>query len=132
LPSPLGDDCKTFESGLSLREFLLTLPMNPVLSKQLDEIVHRLVEHLKPERIILFGSHAYGEPNEDSDVDLLVIVADSTEPRHRRATKAYGALWGIKIPTDVVVLTSAEVERKINVVSSLESQAMRQGKVLYG
>jgi uncharacterized protein len=106
--------------------------MNPVLSKQLDEIVHRLVEHLKPERIILFGSHAYGEPNEDSDVDLLVIVADSTEPRHRRATKAYGALWGIKIPTDVVVLTSAEVERKINVVSSLESQAMRQGKVLYG
>ena len=41
----------------------------------LTQIVQRLVESLHPEQIILFGSHAYGEPNEDSDVYLFVIVS---------------------------------------------------------
>jgi uncharacterized protein len=69
--------------------------MIPVLPKQLDEMVERLVRSFQPEQIILFGSYAYGEPNEDSDIDLLVIVAESTEPSYRRAQRAYGVLSGI-------------------------------------
>jgi uncharacterized protein len=106
--------------------------MNPVLPEQLDEIVQRLVDRLQPEQIILFGSYAYGEPNEDSDIDLLVIVAESDEPGYRRAQKAYGALSGIGISKDIIVMTRAEVERKVGVVSSLVSQAVHRGKVLYG
>jgi len=98
----------------------------------LEEIVRRLVEALKPEQIILFGSYAYGEPNKDSDVDLLIIVSDSDESRYRRSCQAYRALRGIMIPTDLLVLTRAEVEYKVNVLSSLISQAVRQGRVLYG
>lgn len=98
----------------------------------LEQMTQRLVAALKPEQIILFGSHAYGKPTEDSDVDILVIVSQSDEPRYRRARKAHRALRGMGIPKDILVMTRAEVERRASVSSSLVSQALRQGKVLYG
>ncbi len=106
--------------------------MNPLTRDLLDQITQRLVSALNPEQIILFGSHAYGEPNEDSDIDLLVIISQSNEPRYRRARKAYQALRGMGIPKDLLVMTREEVRRKAAVPSSLVSQALRQGKVLYG
>ena len=98
----------------------------------LDSITQRLVTNLHPEQIILFGSYAYGEPTEDSDVDLLVIVTQSDEPRYRRSRQAYRVLRGIGISKDILVMTRAEVERKANVPSSLINQVLSQGKVLYG
>ena len=98
----------------------------------LTQIVQRLVESLHPEQIIFFGSHAYGEPNEDSDIDLLVIVSQSNEPRYRRSREAYRALRGISVPTDVIVVTIEEVKKKVNVRSSLISRVIHDGKVLYG
>lgn len=106
--------------------------MKPLSAELLDRIERRLVAALKPEQIILFGSYAYGEPTEDSDIDLLVIVSRSDEPRYRRARPAYKALRGIGIPKDILVMTRAEVDRKASVPSSLVSQALRSGKVLYG
>ena len=98
----------------------------------LDQITQKLVVNLHPEQIILFGSYAYGEPTEDSDVDLLVIVTQSDEPRYRRSRQAYRVLRGIGISKDILVMTRAEVERKANVPSSLINQVLSQGKVLYG
>jgi uncharacterized protein len=98
----------------------------------LEELVDRLVKGLNPEKIILFGSYAYGEPTEDSDVDILVIISNSDEPRYRRARQAHKALRGIGIPKDIIVMTREEVERKATVPSSLVSQVLRQGKILYG
>jgi uncharacterized protein len=98
----------------------------------LEELVDRLVKGLNPEKIILFGSYAYGEPTEDSDVDILVIIPNSDEPRYRRAQKAYSFLWGIPVPTEILVLTQQEVERSSTVVASLVYQALQRGKVLYG
>jgi predicted nucleotidyltransferase len=106
--------------------------MNPVLPKQLDEMVQRLVDSLKPEQIILFSSYAYGKPNADSNVDLLVIVAESDELGYRRAQKAYGALSGIGVSKDIIVMTRAEVEWKAEVPNSSVNQAIQQGIVLYG
>jgi predicted nucleotidyltransferase len=106
--------------------------MKHLPSELLDEIVQRLVQGLKPEKVILFGSHAYGEPTEDSDIDLLVIVSESNEPRHHRARTAYDALWGMTAPTEVLVLTRQEVERSSTVIASLVHQAIHKGRVLYG
>ena len=105
--------------------------MNQLSAELLSEIRRRLVAVLKPEQIILFGSYAYGEPTEDSDIDLLVIVAQSDEPRYRRSRSAYRALRGMGIPKDILVMTRAEVSRKAKVPSSLVSQALREGRVLY-
>jgi uncharacterized protein len=106
--------------------------MKQLTADLLDQITQKLVLTMKPEQIILFGSYAYGEPTEDSDIDLLVIIAQSNEPRYRRARQAYKVLRGIGIPKDILVMTRAEVERKTNVASSLVNQVLTQGKILYG
>jgi predicted nucleotidyltransferase len=106
--------------------------MNQQTLELLDQMTQRLVSALNPEQIILFGSHAYGEPTEESDIDLLVIVSQSDEPRYRRAQEAHRTLRGMGIPKDILVMTRAEVERKATVPNSLISQILRQGRVLYG
>jgi len=98
----------------------------------LKEIVRRLVEGLHPEKIILFGSHAYGSPTETSDIDLMVVVPESDQPRYRRAQEAYGCLWGLTAPVEILVLTRKELEEMERVPASLGSQVLHRGKVIYG
>jgi predicted nucleotidyltransferase len=106
--------------------------MKHIPTELLEDIVRRLVEDLHPERIILFGSHAYGEPDEMSDIDLLIVVSESDEPRHHRARKAYGCLRGLTAPTELIVLTQQEIEQATRVPTSLVNRAVHQGRVLYG
>ena len=96
----------------------------------LQEISRRLAAELHPEQIILFGSHAWGTPSEESDVDLLVILPDSDEPPHRRAVRAHRALRGLTVPCDTVVRTRAEIERINSAGSSLLYRALTEGRRL--
>ena len=68
--------------------------MQSVAEEVLPEIVRRLVAEFDPEQIILFGSRAWGEPQPDSDYDLMVIVTRSDEKPTRRATRAHRCLRG--------------------------------------
>ena len=97
----------------------------------LEKAVQRIVEALHPELIYLYGSHAYGQPDEDSDVDLFVVVRDSTLPPHKRAIEAYRALRGLFLPAEVKVMTRAEFERRAEWLSSIERVIREKGKVLY-
>ena len=106
--------------------------MRTVPSGLLEEMTKRLVVELQPEQIILFGSHAWGVPNEDSDVDLLVIVPQSDSPPAQRAMQAYRCMRGLNIPKDILVKTRAEVERARRVHASLVSEILERGRVLYG
>jgi predicted nucleotidyltransferase len=96
----------------------------------LDEIVRRIVATIRPRRVILFGSHARGNARPDSDVDLLVI-AESTEPRHCRSAPLYGALSDILVPMDILVYTPEEVQEWREVRQAFVTTAVREGKVLY-
>ena len=96
-----------------------------------DEIVRRLVAEFQPEQIILFGSRAWGNAEDDSDVDLLVIVSKSNERPTQRASRAYHCLGGMGVPTDILVKTRAEADRFRHVPASLEHKIFHQGKVLY-
>jgi predicted nucleotidyltransferase len=106
--------------------------MKAISPELLQEVTRRLVAEFEPEQVILFGSHAWGTPDEDSDVDLLVITADSQERPAQRATRAYRSLRGLMVPTDIMVKTRAEVDRYRHVRASLENEATERGKVLYG
>ena len=97
----------------------------------LEKAVQRIVEALHPELVYLYGSHAYGQPDEDSDVDLFVVVQDSTLPPHKRAIEAYRALRGLFLPAEVKVMTRAEFERRAEWLSSIERVVREKGKVLY-
>jgi len=96
------------------------------------ELARRLAAELQPEQIILFGSHAWGEPDEDSDIDLLVIVPHSDDPAAQRSRRAYRCLRNVPFPVDVLVKTRAEVELARRVHASLISEVLEHGKVLYG
>ena len=98
----------------------------------LQEIVRRLVDEFHPERIILFGSHVWGTPSQDSDIDLLIVVPASPLPPARRAARAHRVLRGLGIPKDVLVRTHEEIERYRLVPTSLEAEILERGRTLYG
>jgi predicted nucleotidyltransferase len=97
----------------------------------IEQIVHRLVVALGPERIYLFGSQARGDVVPDSDYDVLVVVPASTLPRYRRDQIAFAALTGMGVAKDVLVLTHEEFEQQRTVVCSLPATVEREGMLLY-
>jgi predicted nucleotidyltransferase len=97
----------------------------------LDRVIQQLVKGFQPEQIILFGSHVYGQPDRDSDLDLMVIVPDSDQPPHRRAQKAYAWVGAIGFAKDLIVLTEEEFERQAGVATSLAHLVKEQGRVVY-
>jgi len=100
------------------------------LSPAVSEVVRRLAERFRPERIILFGSHARGTGTPDSDIDLLV-VARVKGSRRKLATEMDRALIGVDAPVDLIVVTPAEVKRHKNQVGTVIRPALREGKVVY-
>jgi len=106
--------------------------MKAVSQHLLEEVVHRLTAEFQPEQIWLFGSYAWGEPDEGSDLDLLVVVRESNEPPVRRAQRAHRCLRGLSLAKDVLVKTRPEVERFRNVRSSLAAEILEHGRKIYG
>lgn len=97
----------------------------------LQEMTRRLVNEFDPEQVILFGSYAWGKPNQDSDVDLMVIVSESDETEYQRMVRGLHALRDKIVPTDVFIKTRAEFDRYKEVYASLECLIAEQGIVLY-
>lgn len=106
--------------------------MEKISSKLRKEVVRRLVDEFHPEAIYLFGSHAWGKPTIDSDLDLLVIVSQSRQKPIQRAIRAQRSLRGVKASVDVLVKTRREFENYSSVKASLEAQISREGKLIYG
>lgn len=105
--------------------------MKTVTNDLLQEMTRRLVEQFQPEQVILFGSHAWGMPDQDSDVDLMVIVTQSDLSDYERAVLGHRCLSGLDVPKDVIVKTRAEFDFFREVRASLEHRIAKQGKVLY-
>jgi len=96
----------------------------------LNEATRRLVAEFQPVQVWLFGSHAWGTPTEDSDVDLLVIVKDTDEPPIQRAQRAHRCLRGLRLPKDVLVETRQEVDRVRQLRASLGYASLSRGRRL--
>ena len=109
--------------------------MEPLTAKvseeMLAELTRCLVAEFDPERIILFGSQAWGEPNQDSDVDLCVIVSESDEREYLRMARAHHCTANILFPKDILVKTRAQVDRYKDVPASFGYQILIEGRVLY-
>ena len=103
------------------------LARDPVLA----EIVRRLVDAYRPERIYLFGSVARGEAGADSDYDLLVVVPDDAPPERQDSDLAYRALRGTGIAADVLVCTHSYFEARRHLRASLPGTVLREGRLLH-
>lgn len=100
------------------------------IEKDIQRMVGRIVRRFRPERVILFGSHARGEGGPDSDVDLLVVMPVQGSKREK-AVEIRVVLHDIRVPKDVIVTTPEEFAWRKEVVGTIERPAAREGKVLY-
>ena len=105
--------------------------MKELTAETLEEIVRRLVEALDPVGIYLFGSHAEGSPHGDSDVDLLVVVEDSDVPNWELAHRGQMSLWGMCIPTDIIVCRTSEMDKWSRVPCNLLHTVAERGRLVY-
>ena len=97
---------------------------------KLNSIVERLTTEFDAKKIYLFGSHARGEANSDSDYDLLVLVEDSQLTRFERDIKARKALRSIDATFDIFVYTQAEFDEWKDELSSIPETALNEGREL--
>jgi predicted nucleotidyltransferase len=88
----------------------------------------RIAEQFKPDKIILFGSYAYGTPHEDSDVDLLVVMPASNESS--QSVRIRLALEP-SFPMDLVVCTPARLKREVSEDNWFFREVTEKGKILY-
>ncbi|MDZ7290787.1 MAG: nucleotidyltransferase domain-containing protein [candidate division KSB1 bacterium] len=101
-----------------------------VTQAQINEITKRIVENSQPEKVILSGSYAKGNPTGDCDLDLLV-VKDSNVPRYKREREIRKHLRGLKVPIDLIVYTEDEIQKWCNVKTAFITTVMKNGRVLY-
>ena len=97
---------------------------------KINEIVSRIATRFNPYRIILFGSYAVGNPDKDSDIDLLVIK-DTALPRHKRSFEIQKSLIGSMIPMDILVYTPQEFDQEKKEKYSFLNSAIKNSKILY-
>lgn len=101
-----------------------------ITEKKISEIKNIIAENYKPDKIILFGSYATGNYNENSDLDLL-IIKDTNLPRYKRGQNVRKFLYGAMIPIDILVFTNEEVSKNKDVKFSFVYEILKTGKVIY-
>ena len=96
-----------------------------------EEAVRCIVEQIQPEAIYLYGSFAYGDPHNDSDIDLLVVVPDDRHSLRECTVSAYRALRSSFLPAELKVVSDSGFKRRVGWQSSVERQAVEKGILLY-
>lgn len=100
------------------------------VSETLPRAVERIAANLNPEKIILFGSYAYGTPTPDSDVDLLVVL-DSPRSEKERYLAVCRQLRPRPFAADILVRTSTEIETALRQGDYFIGDIVNEGKVLH-
>ncbi len=106
-----------------------------------DSYIPIILERLKtinPYKVILFGSHAYGKPQVDSDIDLIVVlntggIAKTYKEKRQKRMLVHEQLLAVEreIPLDTLVYTRDEWKRFLSQDSSFSKLVNRKGVVLY-
>jgi uncharacterized protein len=96
---------------------------------QIQAFSQQIAEKFQPDRIILFGSYAYGQPTPDSDVDLLVILPFEDLPVYkaieiRRAVKS-------PFPLDLMARTAEQIQQRLDMGDFFIQDIVQKGHVLY-
>ena len=89
----------------------------------------RVAREFEPEKIILFGSYAYGNPTEDSDVDLLVVM-QYEEGKERKSLEIRRKIRA-GFPMDLITRTPGKIKERLEMNDCFIKEIMEKGKVLY-
>lgn len=99
------------------------------IAREIQSLCQQIVENFNPQRIILFGSHAYGKPNADSDVDLLVVM--NFKVRNVEQSVKIRQNVSSKIPLDLLVRTPQQIEERLCLGDFFIKEIIENGKILY-
>ena len=104
-----------------------------VTRRQINLLTNFIAEDFRPERIILFGSYAYGKPTDESDVDLLVVmnvdgdVVEKGAEIYVAVDKAGAACFSF----DLLVRTPEQLHERLALNDFFIREIIEQGKVIY-
>lgn len=99
------------------------------LKRQVNNII-KSIQPFKPEKVILFGSYAWGQPKKDSDFDLFIIKQTKENPS-KRAYKVRRCLNNINESFDILVFTHQEIQRRIAINDFFIQDILSRGEVIY-
>jgi len=101
--------------------------------KMIQEILDKIVDTYKPEKVILFGSYAYGSPDEDSDIDFLIVKNTAERPIDRRLyIRRIVSNPKRLVPFEPIVLTNEELKERLEIGDQFIQEILVKGEVLYG
>ena len=105
---------------------------DPEIRRLIQELVEKIKREYQPEKIILFGSYAYGEPDEDSDLDFFIVKDTPERPIDRRVqvTRIISDLNWL-IPAEPLVLTPQELEARLQIGDQFIQEILERGEILY-
>ena len=92
-------------------------------------VTRQVVEQFHPQKVILFGSYAYGQPTEDSDVDLLVVMPTEENPLHTAAR--ISAAVDHPFPLDLLVIRPPDLVVALQEQNIFETEVVKKGVILY-
>jgi len=97
--------------------------------EKIKEVADKIGREFKPEKVILFGSYAWGEPTQDSDVDLFIIK--ETDNTRKTAMEIDGSIRPRPFPIDIIVYRPESVEKSLRMKDFFIKDILTKGKVLY-
>lgn len=95
----------------------------------IQELSAKIQQEFKPDKIVLFGSYAWGTPRDDSDVDLLVILP--YQGKAWRMASSIREQVQSRFPLDILVRNSEQIQARLAINDSFLSDIMTRGKVVY-
>jgi predicted nucleotidyltransferase len=108
--------------------FIIT-PMSKIRRPLIRKFAKQVAKQFNPQKIVLFGSYAYGKPTEDSDVDILVVMPFKGR-NPEKATEIWMAIRP-KFPIYIIVRKPAEINKRIKMGDFFIREIVEKGKVLY-
>jgi len=107
----------------------MRVDMEKITQRTISSFARQVARQFNPQKIILFGSYAYGKPTEDSDVDILVVM-----PFKGRNPEKATEIWMAtkpRFPIDIMVRKPAELKKRLKMGDFFLREITEKGKVLY-
>ncbi len=101
-----------------------------ITRETITAVTKKIAQSFNPEKIILFGSYAWGKPEIDSDLDLFIVM-ESKERPIKRAVSVKRVLKDLYVPMDILVRTPDELQHRIDIGDPFIKKILRDGQVVY-
>ncbi len=102
----------------------------PITEQTVNRVLKKIISHLHPLKIILFGSYVKSETKNPNDLDILIVMK-SNVPAHKRAAKVKMLFNPSPCPMDVIIYTPEEFNKWRGTANHIITEAIHNGKIVY-